>query len=301
VRRRPGRRRLNRPPEWLHPRFIERRYLEVLNKEVVSKLIMLVNRDILPAVKQLKFQTDQFRPRPQPVRLDDIGDDIRDLISSLTISLGTETTTEQAALEILSTDLSTANREQWDKIIRSTIGVTPFQTEPGLATQKSLFVSQNVGLITKMKADAVLDIQGVIERGLQQGLRVEEITKQIREKTNATANKAKLIARDQVAKANAQLTKDRQEGVGVQRYIWRTSRDERVRGKASGKYPDAIPKHSVMEGKTCLWSDPTVWIDQNGKRRKRSTIKGPDEHPGVPINCRCTAEPVLEDILGPGF
>ena len=282
----------------LYPRFLERRYLELLNREVVSKLIMLVNRDVLPAVKQLKFQTDQFRPRSQPVRLDDVGDDIQDLITSLTISLGGDTNTEKAALEGFATDLSTANREQWQRVIRETMGVTPFQTEPGLATQKSLFVSQNTGLITKMKADAILDIQGVIDRGLQQGLRVEEITKQIREKTQATANKAKLIARDQVAKANAQLTQSRQEGIGVSKYIWRTARDERVRGKASGKYPDAVPKHSVMEGKTCVWSDPTVWIDQNGRRRQRSSIKGPTEHPGVPIQCRCIAEPVLDDLIG---
>jgi uncharacterized protein with gpF-like domain len=53
-----------------------------------------------------------------------------------------------------------------------------------------------------------------------------------------------------------------------------------------------------MEGKTCLWSDPTVWIDQNGKTRKRSAINGPEQHPGIPIQCRCTASPVLDDLIG---
>ena len=56
--------------------------------------------------------------------------------------------------------------------------------------------------------------------------------------------------------------------LGITQYIWRTSRDERVR-----------ESHLVLEGKTFSWDSP------------------PDVgHPGQDINCRCTAEPVIPGL-----
>jgi SPP1 gp7 family putative phage head morphogenesis protein len=297
-------RRLRRPPRWLYPRFLERRYAEILEQQVVNKLVAIVRDDVFPQLKRLVFQADQSRPKP--VRLDDVAEDVDKLVQSMNVSFGVEapgvaagTREEIVALQDISGALSDANRQQWKKIMRETMGVDIFQAEPFLATQKSLFVSQNVGLISKMKTEAVADIKGIIDRGLQGGLRVEEIEKQILAKTGATKSKARLIARDQVAKANAQLTELRQTELGVTRYIWRTSRDERVRGRPGGLWASARPSHWIMEGKTCRWDDATVYQNAEGKWRKRSGLspKGVALHPGQDYQCRCTAEPILEDVI----
>lgn len=65
--------------------------------------------------------------------------------------------------------------------------------------------------------------------------------------------------------------------LGIKKYRWRHSRDERVRGNPGGKYPKARPSHWAREGKIYSWNDPP-----------------PGGHPGMDYQCRCTAEPVFE-------
>jgi SPP1 gp7 family putative phage head morphogenesis protein len=282
------RKKLQRPPVWLHPKFIERRYAKFLKQQVVDKLVAMVNSDVIPRLKNLTFTAKQFRPDSATARLDDLAGEVEQMADTLRVGFDREPFIEKSAVQDIGREISSANRTQWTKIMRATIGVDLMTSEPYLATQLSLFVSQNTTLISKMKREAVDDITGIVERGLQGGLRVEAIEQQIREKTKATANKARLIARDQVSKANSQLTKLRQEDLGVSKYVWRTSKDERVRDS-----------HKVMEGMTCAWDDPTIYINEDGKSRKRSGLDpaGVPLHPGEDYQCRCTAEPVLDDLI----
>ena len=91
------------------------------------------------------------------------------------------------------------------------------------------------------------------------------ITKALAQALGRSQRKARIIARDQTHKLNSLLTRLRNEQLGVDAYIWRTMRDDRVR-KA----------HADREGKVFRWQDPP-----------------PDGHPGYPINCRCHSEAVL--------
>ena len=65
------------------------------------------------------------------------------------------------------------------------------------------------------------------------------------------------------------MTQARQMKLGIERYRWRTAGDTRVR-----------TEHAMREGQIFSWDRPP-----------------PDGHPGQPINCRCYAEPVIEDVL----
>lgn len=95
--------------------------------------------------------------------------------------------------------------------------------------------------------------------------------------------RAELIARDQTSKLTGTLNKVRQEAIGITEYIWRTSKDSRVSGDPSGKYPDADKNstfhgdHYARDGKRFKWSEPP-----------------PDGHPGEPGFCRCHAQPVID-------
>ena len=79
---------------------------------------------------------------------------------------------------------------------------------------------------------------------------------------------AKRIAIDQSNKMFGQLNQVRQQQVGVERYIWRTQGDDRVRDE-----------HAALEGTVHEWNLPPM----------------PDGHPGNGILCRCVAQPVIEE------
>lgn len=238
-----------------------------------------------------------LRPDSADVRIDQWPQDVEELIRQLTIGLGTDSPEIRGRAQDVALDLNVYNRRQWSKILTNTIGVDLFAEEPWLTAQLQTFVTQNVGLIEKAKGDAVRDLEGIIQRGMQTGARIEAIEQEIRAKVASVGKRAKLIARDQIAKANSEITKLRQESIGVTEYRWRTSKDERVRGKSGGRYPNARPKHSTLEGKRCRWDDPTIYIDQNGDARARSGIEAVQLHPGQDFQCRCTPEPILDDLI----
>ena len=99
--------------------------------------------------------------------------------------------------------------------------------------------------------------------------------------------RAKLIARTEVAKLNGQISKSRQESLGVPEYDWSTSGDERVR-----------PSHKVLNGKICRWDDPTVYRNPGETEwRKRSTIGGYIGDPGEDYQCRCISMARIENLL----
>lgn len=106
------------------------------------------------------------------------------------------------------------------------------------------------------------------------------LTQQLKEEFNITYERAKRIARDQTNKMNGNLTQIRQTGLGIEEYIWRTARDQRVVGNPSGFYPKGNRMHGnhwEREGKIFRWDTPPS-----------------GEIPGVPINCRCFAEPIID-------
>ena len=88
-----------------------------------------------------------------------------------------------------------------------------------------------------------------------------------------TKRRAALIARDQVTSLNAELTRIRQQQVGIEQYTWSTVKDERVR-----------KSHRALEGTTQRWDKPPI-------------VDGEPAHPGQPINCRCQAIPDVDAVL----
>ena len=128
------------------------------------------------------------------------------------------------------------------------------------------FLHKNAQLIKSLPDEELERVAGILERGLQQGVRFTDISKSIQKSFAITRRRATLIARDQTTKLNSSLTRLRQEEVGIEEYIWQTSGDERVR-----------PTHRVNDGKKFKWDTPPK-------------VTG---HPGNDVNCRCVAIPVI--------
>ena len=81
-----------------------------------------------------------------------------------------------------------------------------------------------------------------------------------------------MLARDQIAKLNGDITQQQQQDAGVVEYVWSTSGDSRVR-----------PSHAALNHKRFRWDDPPVVDEKTGRRC----------HPGKDYQCRCCALPVF--------
>ena len=153
---------------------------------------------------------------------------------------------------------------------RRVVGVS-LHTERGITDQLAKFRDRNVDLIKSLAGDQKDRITDVLDKAERGALRVEELRKELQATFDVSRSKADLIARDQVLKLNGQLNQTRQQNAGISEYIWRTSKDERVR-----------ETHADLDGTRQSWADPPQ-VSEDGRTG----------HPGDDYQCRCTAEPVL--------
>jgi SPP1 gp7 family putative phage head morphogenesis protein len=161
------------------------------------------------------------------------------------------------------------NRQQLDRQLRSAVGVSLGSIERPTQELIPLFASQNVELIKTVPERYHDRIKRDVLEAFEAGMHPETLADRFVELDDMAESDARRIARDQIGKLNAQFNEQRQTAIGVTHYVWRTARDNRVRDE-----------HAELEGKTIAWSDPP-----------------PDGHPGEPIQCRCFADPVLDDIV----
>lgn len=281
------RRRLRRPPAWLHPRQIERSFAADLDR-LAQEFVRQVRETIIPGLPAIETQARLEQGHADGVRADAWFDRVGPLLEALQIgSTARDATVSVGAIDV-GQKTSNWNDKEWQKILRKTVGVGLLTAEPGLRDQLRLFVQTNANLITKLQADKIAEIQGVIERGFAQGLRHTEVAKEVMAKAQTTVKRARLIARDQISKLNGNLTHTRQVAAGIPHYIWQTAQDgERVR-----------PTHRVMQGKLARWDDATLYADVSDPTnwKSRSGLSAVELHPGEDILCRCFAEPFIQEL-----
>lgn len=149
------------------------------------------------------------------------------------------------------------------------IGIRP-GLDLGLEAEIAKRRDENIQLVVKAARSYADDVRHVFSKPENVGLRVEELKDQLQERADVSESRAELIARDQTLKVNGAITEIRQRGAGVEKYVWSTSLDERVR-----------ETHAALEGQTFSWDSPP----EVG-------------HPGEDFQCRCVAVPVIEGLEG---
>ena len=174
------------------------------------------------------------------------------------------------------------------RVIREAIGVDVARLLQGdyrLRATMRAATDANIALIKSIPPQYFDRVLETVSSGWTQGMRWESLVEQIQHDGDVTEGRAKLIARDQTAKMNSSFNRERQQQVGIERYEWQTSGDERVRGNPAGKYPDAESNHWELDGKTFRWDEPGPC---------KGTIDGEPCHPGEDIADRCVAIPVVD-------
>lgn len=164
--------------------------------------------------------------------------------------------------------LSAANAAQQAELIRRAIGVDLGASLNALDIRRVVEAAtvNNVALIRSIPAQYVDRLQTLVLTNVATGKRFEAIEDEIQTLLDTTESRAALIARDQTSKVNGQITEARQTALGIERYTWSTSGDERVRDS-----------HAALDGEVFRWDDPPSV-----------------GHPGQDYQCRCTSLPVLD-------
>lgn len=195
------------------------------------------------------------------------------------------------AIITLAEDLDKFNKQEWDAFKKIAVGAAFSEDDPWVQPVIDEWARTQVTLITKASQDMQDAVARRVRKGVAAGAGTDEIrTLLMRDLPGISFRRAQIIARDQCAKLNSDLSQGRMEQAGIETYIWSTSMDERVRGLPGGKYADAVPSHYLMEGKVCRWDDPTKCKDANGDWVARP-LGAPTLHPGQDIMCRCVALP----------
>lgn len=270
-------RRLRRPPRILFPTGVERTYTKQL-RNIVAAAGQIVDSRLVPKLPSLLGQAQAPRPTADGVRADAYGDAIANLLELVRSEfLGTwDEETIAAMVRKVGAAVAAQNGGEITKVFSDVLGVDLFAAEPWLAAESQAFVQGNVALIKTVSADYFGRVEALVYDGVRQGTPWRQLAASLRTGPLAVSQRrAELIARDQVSKYNGQLSKLRQTQAGVDEYIWRTSRDARVRHD-----------HAELDGTTQSWDSPPVVDKASGRHG----------HPGDDYQCRCYAEPVLDEF-----
>lgn len=146
------------------------------------------------------------------------------------------------------------------------------RNSPNIVERVNELTVSNIQLIKSIRTQYLDKVQNAVMQAMVQGTLNKDLAEQLKKLGEDVESRAMLIARDQSSKLNAALTRARHEEVGIKKYMWSTSGDERVR-----------ESHVEKDGQIFEYTNPPA---DTG-------------HPGHDVNCRCVQIPVLDDIVKP--
>lgn len=165
---------------------------------------------------------------------------------------------------------SQRHTERFMETAKQALGVdlTAVVRQEDLADYLRAAATRNAALIKGLSDDTVKRVQETVTKAVINGRSAADLRSELTRQFRIEDSRARLIARDQIAKLNSDLNRIRHQQAGVTEYTWRTSADERVR-----------ERHRRLEGKVYRYGEPT----------------GAEQGlpPGQPIRCRCIAQAIV--------
>lgn len=259
-----------------YPVGYEYSYRKILLSLVLQQK-RLLKKHMSPLVPEMVAEVTSLHVLPTGhLRQDAWQDTLKGIVNKITKEMMQPTNKAiQQALTQVAPGVNRYNKAEWQKLIRQQYGVDPTKEHPekykdvldNWSVNNALLIKdipfKSMQQIAQLTQEALLSGQAPVDTA-------SDIYDAMSERMDVTDSRAKLIARDQVSKLNANLTEERQADIGVTSYVWRTVGDERVRDT-----------HEENDGQEFAWSDPPA---ETG-------------HPGEDVNCRCWAEPILPEVV----
>lgn len=144
----------------------------------------------------------------------------------------------------------------------------------GLKPNTSALIAETLEWVKKTRDETISFFTANSLRVMSQGKSFTELLDDFDMQASKRKNHAKFIARNQMSNFNTQLNRIRHSNLGIEKGVWSTSHDERVRSS-----------HSDRDGKE-FYLKEGLFDYKDGK-----TLL-----PGEDYNCRCTYFAVLPDL-----
>lgn len=246
---------------------------EIQYNQVLQRVVSAVKKDIdaqiLPAISSQQSEYVQ----------DAWGVDIQKVIDALLVkwtSRGFRRLADRLASNFIRTTLGAIDRQQ-----KRSFGIDVLQDSPKIRATMEAAAIQNANLIKSIPEQYLNNVANSVFANMRVGLLPREVAKQVEGEYGVTQRRARFIARDQTAKVNGELSKQRQIDAGYVYFKWTTSHDERVRHSH-----DEIAKADVGYGPGIYrWDDlPT---NERGERIQ----------PGSDYQCRCFGRPQRNSVV----
>lgn len=179
---------------------------------------------------------------------------------------------------------------EWKKVVSKTLGIDlldDYYSGNYYRDMIEKWVSDNVELIKTVPNQSLYKMKEMVYQNYMKGSTTTDIVKEIQRQYGMSKRHAKLIARDQTAKLNADITESQQRDAGISRYEWSDSHDERVRAgdkMGKGMIDPMGNNHKRLNGHIFSWDDPPLVDRKRGRKC----------HPGKDYQCRCCALPVFD-------
>lgn len=259
---------------WLRKELFE--YTTKMRDAINAQLITLIERE----------------PTLDGATYDSFVDDIQRSLENLSRTWLLTNNSAQFIAERFASKMDETTTKRLQNSIKQSMGidlVQMIQTE-GIANALKSSIYENTRLIKTIPEQYLSKVEQIINQNSLKGGNKGSIIKAIQEVYPVTMNRARLIARDQSNKLNANITRERQTSLGIRAYRWRTVGDANVR-----------KTHKERNGKVYAWRAEDVGKRLADGTRLLNPGFGPNDigHPGDDIQCRCIAEPVIElDRIG---
>ena len=177
--------------------------------------------------------------------------------------------TERVAKQFVN-NVNRANRHNLEQQMKAK-GIALVAAEPWVDDFMGRKIRENVGYIKNIEEEAYERIEKVVREGVEKGSSAKVIRNSILEQVEITEGRAQFLAVDQAGSILGQMTAERHKNIGIEKFTWDTSGDERVRDT-----------HRALDGKVFAYDDPP-------------TVGGRQVLPGEDYRCRCISQPVFDD------
>lgn len=287
-------------PRYRYPRGPELEYERALIAELY-RMVGAVSEIYIPAVRAI-FRGEKVK-RPEAITDEALADAAGDeksigygiaraheaAAASRHVAMGIARA--HAAAYEAAQKIDKSNREQVVGGIERLTGITMRLAEPWKPKLLRTWAQENAQKVGKISERFRTKLSNAVSQGIISGKSEDEVIAMIKaqyvEGSQVLRSERALrqLVRDQTGKLQGRMTMERHQELGINRYIWRTEMDERVRHS-----------HAEREGETFVYGKSI----KPQLSAKGLTVDEYDGPPTVPPNCRCHAEPVLDDLLSVG-
>ena len=240
----------------------------------LQRMVRAIKRDIdaqiVPLVRSLapEYVTDSATPTH-----DGWGDIIAQAIRSL-LTKWTDQRAQAAARSIAGDFVQAV-----DGRAKRTLGIDVYTGNQQLNDYLQAATLQNAQLIESIPTQYLAQVSNIVMGNMRAGLRPSAIVDTLQQQFGVTQRRAKMIARDQTAKVNGEISSKRQQAAGYSYFRWVTSKDERVRDR----HQEIAEKVTAYGPGIYRWDNPPL------------SDKGEPIIPGGDYSCRCISQAVSDE------